>query len=251
MHATQAAVLATLRQVRKFLDDRKEELSGIDLAGAGTNLDDVIAQFTAQSIDQNAGTTHRISETARIAMLRRALRVGQMKPIAVVARATLRESPELKPFLLPGAATSSTQLIATAASVAEQAKNHEQVFIEGGLPRDFIAQLNAAATALMECLASRGEGQTRAIGATTAIAPLTQRGRSVLRVLDALITPKLFLNDRLLGEWKTVRTVPKKPGPARSTSAHGARTPVALVVPPMQAGSPPLAPITDPTATAA
>jgi hypothetical protein len=256
MHATQAAVLATLRNVQQFLDDRKEELAGVDLGAGRKNVDDLVVQLTTQSIDQIAGMTHRISETARQGQLRAALRVGQMKPIAEVARATLRESPQLKPFLLPAPKTPSTQLIAIAESMGEQAKNYEQVFIQGGLPRDFLAQLSSASEALLTSLLSRAHGKSRAVGATTALAPLARRGRGALRVLDALITPKIALNDRLLGEWKAVKAIPTKRGPARSRSADpngDVSTPVTLIVSPVVASPPAAAPPVSvpPAATAA
>ena len=225
MQAHQAALLETLRAVQKFLDDRQADVAPINESGARRGLDEVVVQFTAQSVDQRLGIMEGKGETTRQAKLRKALRVGQMLPIANVAQVALSSEPRLSDFAVPVEKTSSTRLIAAADAMAAAAKPYESVFLAGGLPEDFIAQLQAAAAALLESLNARTRGVGRARGATRALPPLVKRARATLRVLDSLVTRQVESSERLLGEWRAVKAVPKKPGPAkRSSASHAVST---------------------------
>ena len=188
-------------------------------SGARKNLDDLVLELSTQSVDQKAGRANGRGETARQAQLRDGLRLGQMKPIAEIAKAHLGDVPEMKALALPPADTSSTRLIADAGAMAEAAQVHNAVLVAGGLPADFIAQLNTAAQTLMGSLSGRTQSLGRSTGATARLSQLEKQARRMLRILDALVLPKIRLNDGLVREWRTVKAIPKKRGPAQGSAA--------------------------------
>jgi hypothetical protein len=89
--------------------------------------------------------------------------------------------------------------------MGKAAQGYENVFIGGGLPSDFLAQLQAAADAVSQSLTDRGTSTTTRAAATAGLNAATDRGRAVVRVLDSLIQPVLAGNAALLTQWKTAK----------------------------------------------
>ena len=202
-----------------FLDDNKDALTPVNDAGARKSLDTLVQQLTTQAVDQDAGRVSSRGETSLQASLRKALREFHMKPIAAIARARLRDVPEMRSFTLPRPTTSSLRLVAMAGGMADAATKHSAVFIDRGLPQDFIAQLTTAADALNQSLDTRAKSRGRSAGATTALSALATQATEVIRELDALVAPKLVRDDRLRGEWRTAKRIRRKSGPTTGTIA--------------------------------
>jgi len=222
MYATQASVLETLRAVQAFLDEKKADVAPVNDSGARKSLDDLVAQLTAQAVDQKAGRANGRGETARQTRLREDLRLGHMKPIAAIAKAHLRDVPEMHAFSLPASNIATTRIVALAGAMAEAADRHKDVLIAGGLPENFITQLNEASAALTASLTGRTQSFGRSAGATARLSQLSSQARATLRILDALVVPKLRLNDGLLREWRAVKMIQKKRGPVQGSAAAAA-----------------------------
>jgi hypothetical protein len=213
MHIRQTFILATLRAIQGLLDDNKHTVAPVNDSGARKTLDSLIQQLSTQAVDQDAGRVTSRGETSLQASLREALRQFHMKPIAEIARSRLRDVPEMVSFRLPRGTTPSLQLVAKAGGMADAAAKHSAVFIDRGLPQDFIAQLTAAADALNRSLDTRAKSHGRSTGATNALSALASEALACIRELNALVTPKLGRDDRLLGEWRTAKRVRRKSGP--------------------------------------
>lgn len=234
MKTHQVAVLETVSAVQTFLDEKKADIAPINESGARHLLDDLAVQMTAQSLDQEAGQNSSVGETARQTKLRRELREEHMAPISAVVKTVLPQAPELTAYAVPSARASTMRLIATAGVMADAAKADEAVLIAGGLPPDFVDQLRAATAALKTSLDTRAQHGSQSRGATVAMKPLVQRAIATLRVLDSIMTRKLKFNDRLLAEWKKVKRIRKKTGPAQGSSTKTGEsdgTPVTPIVP--------------------
>ncbi len=228
MRKRQTAVLEALRAVQGFLDKHAGEVAPVNESGARVKVNDCVVDLTVQAADQSAGRTGGKSETVRYRELRRQLLVRHMRPIALVAKARLRDVPEISVLQVPQQGLSATVLVARATDMAEGAAKYASTFIESGLPQDFVAQLTTAATALSAALDERSQSVSRFAGATNALKALEKEGMNALRVIDSLVTPILGLNDRLLGEWRSVKVVRRKRGGA----------PQATTVPPAAAAVP-------------
>ena len=216
MRERQGSVLETLRRMQLFLDRNTGLLASINASASRRALDDSVTQLTTQAIDQSAGLVASKGETGRQRVLRTTLRQAHMKPIATVARAKLRDVPEFRALQLPDARISTQRLATAAGAMAEAADKHAQVFIDAGLPQDFVAQLNAAAKEATDSIDGRNASRGRRVRATKSLQAQEKAARSVIRVLDSLVVPALGTNDGLISEWKSLKRVSLKPGGSAS-----------------------------------
>lgn len=213
MKNRQSRVLDTVHRVQRFLDDHADVI-GPSIASARQSIDSVDGNLSGYAQLQSFGTTGSRGETNRQRALRAALRYDHIRPIAEVARQKLREVPEFSSLGMPRPNATSTQLVTFADAMAAAAAPHEQVFKEVGLPDDFIASLKAAAGVLAASVAQRSDHTDRRVGATAGLAAEEKRAASMIRLLDAIVRPKLGANDALLREWKSAKRVPLKSVPA-------------------------------------
>ena len=211
MRHRQSHVLETLRQAQVFLDDNAAVV-GPAVAASRRNLDDVVTQLTTFAAAQEGGNIYSRGETAKQRTLRGALRRDHMRPIAEVAKQKLRDVPEFHSLVMPPTNATSVQLVARATAMADAAQVHEQVFMEVGMPDDFVASLRSLAAEVAQSIDDRKQHASKRSGATAGLAAEEKRGRNMLKLIDALVVPRLRNNDALVAEWRSAKRVPKKPG---------------------------------------
>jgi hypothetical protein len=192
--------------------DAQAAVVGPAVAASRRNLDDVVTQLTAFAAAQASGNINSRGETAKQRTLRRALRRDHMRPIAEVAKQQLRDVPEFHALVMPADGTTSAQLVARATAMADAAQVHEQVFTEVGMPEEFIPSLRSLAAEVAQSIDDRKQHASKRSGATAGLAAEEKRGRSMLKLIDALVVPRLRNNDALVAEWRSAKRVPKKPG---------------------------------------
>jgi hypothetical protein len=213
MRTRQSLVLETARHVQSFLDDNAA-LIGPSIASSRRNLDDVVAQLTTLAVTQSTSKIAGEGATARQKSLRTSLRANHMKPIAEVAKQQLRDVPEFASLTMPVKKLGATQLVAAATAMASAAQPHEAVFTQVGLPDDFLDQLHTAADAVSASITGRQQVHADATGATAGLKAQESRARSLFKLINALVTPKLGSNAVLLAKWKSTKAISSK-----STSA--------------------------------
>jgi hypothetical protein len=209
MRSRQGAVLESLRRVQAFLDRNGEVLEPV-IKSTGTQLAEVVDQLTRLAVRQDGGTRGGQGETAKQRGLRTTLRVSHMRPIAEVAKLRLREVPDFHALTMPLSNASTQRLITAANAMADAAAPHAAVLVENGLPADFLAQLRAAAEAVISSIAGRSTHQGARSGATAGLLAEEKRGRVVLKVLDSQVIQVLVGNDKLLAEWKLAKKVGRR-----------------------------------------
>jgi len=252
MRNEQNAVLTSLRRAQQFLDVNGDVLKAVNTS-TRKQLDDVVTQLTDLSIAQNGGARGSKGETARQRALRIALRRNWMAPIAELAKFNLRDVPNFAALMLPPSNSNAQNAVSAAYAMADAATAHAQVLIDGGLPATFADDLRAAAAAVSESLVDRNKHQGRRSGATAGLAAEEKRGRSILRVLNALIVAHIGTDAQLLAEWKAAKAVRRKPGPTIGSQAADP-TPihsVPVTPTPAPAPAPAPTPVTPPLAVAA
>jgi hypothetical protein len=236
MRIRQSVVLDTARHVQAFLDDNADVV-GPAVASSRRNLDDVVAQLTTMAATQNTAKMASKGATARQKSLRVSLRTNHMKPIAEVAKQQLRDVPEFSSLTIPRKPLGSTQLVAAATAMANAAQAHESVFTGVGLPDDFIAQLHTAADAVTASIASRQEEIVETTGATAGLKAQERRARSLFKLINSLVVPKLGSNAVLLAKWKSTKAISSKSTSAIVPSSTVPSTPAA---PPATPATPPV-----------
>ena len=205
MQSKQVLVQDTLTRVQRFLDEHADVVGDVNTSEFRAVLNASVDKLAMHAVDQTSSIRGAVAETAQERVLRSKLRLNHMRPIAAVARAKLHEIPELVAVAMPSADTNSRELIACASAMAFVAALNEQTFVAAGLPKDFLARLSAAAGALEDILATRGETRSAQVGATSGLGAEASRGRRAIRVLDALVEPLIAGDISLLAEWKAAK----------------------------------------------
>ena len=222
MKTTHAAVLSTLMRVQRFLDVNNPVLGTINKSAYRTVVDQAITALTTHNVNQTTTKRAQSAHTAKQRVLRNALKVNHMRPIATIAAAQLRQVPEFAALKMPLGSSSSIGLIAAAGAMKAAAINYVTTFVTAGLAPDFIAQLQSASDALDITLNSKGANLSAHSGATAGLAAEAARGRQAVKVLDTLVEPQLSGNMSLLTQWKTAKRVGGKTHAIASTSVDAA-----------------------------
>jgi hypothetical protein len=219
MRLRHGQVLETLHRTQGFLDDKKPLFDEVNASMARTNLDDVVVQIEGFSVTQEGSDRSSRGETAKQRSLKASLRFNYMRPVAVVARQQLKDVPEFGALQMPRGNLTAMQLVAVAGGMADAADAHAAELTDGGLPHDFLPKLRDAASELSQSVDDRNTHRRVRAGSTAALEELESRGRSILKLLDSLLTPLLGSDANLLAEWRSVRRIPRKTGPLASSPA--------------------------------
>lgn len=176
-------------------------LDVVNQSSARKRLDETVAQIASHAVAQVAGRRTSQGETAKQRQLRLALRSDHMRPIAVIAGQKLREQPDFLLLGMPRWNVRGARLSAAAHDMANAAEKYTDLFVQEGLPSDFVASLRAASDELDHSIDARGQSRGQRAGATVGLKAETKRARALIRVLDSLVRPKLGTDDELLREW--------------------------------------------------
>jgi hypothetical protein len=234
MKTREDATKAALLRAKRFCAENATALASVvDLTVACQRLDDVITSFTTHAFEQDANTRSAKGETEKQRQVRVKLRAELMQPIAEIARQNLRTVPEFKALQLPPRSAKGAAFLASATAMADAAAIHKAPLLERGLPADSLEQFQTALNTLEESVSDREKNRTQRMGATKALALQEKEGRSVLKVLDALVRRALEGNEVLLGTWEGVRAIshrPRKPAttPPPATTPTTAATTAAV-----------------------
>lgn len=220
MKRREDAVQAALLRAQRFLTENAAQLASVvDLSAARRRLDDVIASFTTHAVEQDGNMRSAKGETGKQRQLRLKLRKEQMAPIAEIARRNLRTTPEFKALQMPPRSYKGGAFIASATAMANAARTQMDALMERGLPGDFLDQFEASLTKLQQSVSDRSQNRALRRGATKGLAFQTQEGRSVLKVLDAIVGRALSGSDALLASWASARLIQRRSGGTTSPSS--------------------------------
>ena len=210
MKTHQGITLETLRAIQIFLDKHAPRLGDVGKSGSRRQLDQVVEDLTAQALAQGTNAT-AVRGVEKGRQLRNNLIEKHMLPIARIAAVDLPRTPELAKLVVPKGAPTPEKLVAAARAMKAQATPHAQTFIDAGMPADFLAELDAAATALAMYAAGRKTSVGAGKSATQGIKDVISRGTRVITAIDGLVRKALDPHDPgdqiIRTEWKSVKKV--------------------------------------------
>jgi hypothetical protein len=126
MQSTHSTVLTTLMRVQRFMDTSGDSLGNLNTSGSRRALDDIVATLCGHAVNQASSKRVGSGETAKQRVLRNALKLNHMRPIAMVAKAQLTQVPEFLALKMPATNTTSRRLIAAAGAMAVSATGYER-----------------------------------------------------------------------------------------------------------------------------
>lgn len=211
--------LSSFQRVQEFLTQHPLSEVPATLGAQATELNDVIARLSSDAVDQEAGSRFVRVHAESQRKLRGALYTEHMQPISRVAREVFGTTGMDRAFRMPKNARVNQPLIAAAGAMAEAAEKEKDVFVKHGLPQDFIEQLQASATALDTARNAKTVSARRRITATAAVQDQLQRGRKAVRLLDAILKPRLAKDPELLAAWRSAKRVRPTSPPAVTSDA--------------------------------
>ena len=236
MKTSQGSNVISLRAVDAFIERNSASLGGVPTSGARVKLTANIARLTNHASDQTGSFIESKSSTLGKGSLRRALLRDHMAPIASIARAELPLTPEVAPLRMPRGRPTSAKLAAAAEGMAKAAAPYASVFIDNGMPADFIARINAAAEALNNSLADHTDIRAKRRTATAGVKATITSGRKLVNILDKYVKSALKDNPVLLEGWNNVKRVDRSG--QRVTSAPTGTTPPTPSTPATSAPAP-------------
>lgn len=195
--------LHVFRRVRDFLKESPPEVALGDVTPVVAQLSDVITRLEANAGEQDARARQALLGTRVKRAGVRALRKEFLYPIARAARLLFPDKPELLAAFAMPRAKDYAGAIAAAGGMAQAAEPHLDAFVSIGLKPDVVARVRKAAEDLRGRIDAREVDVGKRSASTAGLRREYARGRELVRMLDAMIEPRLTATPQRLAEWRT------------------------------------------------
>lgn len=196
--------LQTLRQAHAFLAARAYSAAMGELKPQVDALAAIIGKLEALSTDQGASDSGCRAATETKRALASQLRLEYLRPIARIAVKLFVDDPELRKSFLSKPPRDDEGLIQVASTYLDRATPFKDRFVEKGLAPDFPERLKKAIDTFREVRVLRGLEQARRTSATMALVEEMARGRDQVRLVDAMLAPRLAPRPEQLAEWRSI-----------------------------------------------
>ena len=205
MNAVQSSALQSYRRVREFLNAHQPADMPAGFAAPVAELDAVLTELSRSAQQQNTSIRAGLSEARRQRALRDDLWDKHMFPLSRLAREIFGVPGVDAALRLPKRSADNDRVLEAAAGMANAAEKELATFVRHGMPENFVTALRAAASALEQALTARVESGRERVKATTGVKEQVKRGRRAVRMIHALIAPRLAASPELLAAWKDAK----------------------------------------------
>jgi len=201
MRRSTHAVLATLRRLQGFLDANRAT-AALGLETVRRRLD-----YTATMLERKAAEREALDRAAKAAAeeirsLRQRLRIDHMRPIAIIANRWASPSKASGVLRVPRDHVSSSRLIAAARTVQHVARRRPATFTDVGLRHGFAESFQQLIGELTHALNERHWHNRTKVSATAALAAAEKDGRALIKLLDALVRPRIRSDEAAVAAWR-------------------------------------------------
>jgi hypothetical protein len=254
MRITHKQAIQVFRRIRDFLGQNSPPVSYGSVEKLVDQLKVVIDRLETFAREQSARASLAQAGTRIKRALAVAIRREFLRPIARAARALFpADTALLQTFPIPKV-RDYEGTIAAAEAMAQNASAHKQRFVDAGFPDDFVERLQQAADDLREGMDARAEEFGKRSASTAGLRAEYARGRELVRVLDAMVAPRLVSAPERLAEWRTISRFARFPVPADESETpappgNGTTPPGNGTTPPVGGGTTP--PVNGQTPTSA
>lgn len=182
------------------------------------DLSAILAEINSHAARQSSGRSSAKQGTTTKGESRENLQ-DDLEAIDRTARAAAEVIPGFDDkFRRPPAGSSDQVLLAFAIAVAADAPPVQAVFLEYGMPADFLEDLNEDIADFQAAANAQSTGRRQRVTATAAIDDLIERGMKIVRRLDAIVR-NIFRNDPAkLAAWESARHVERSPRRRKGTT---------------------------------
>ncbi len=205
MRQTTQFTVGLLRRITEFLQRTQPSILIGELKSHIAQLSTITDEMSTLQIEQE---TRRRQSQAGTATLRKQLRTAKfefMRPVSRMARVLFPDDPETRRAMsVPHRLFRPEEVVAALHAMAVSAEPHKAEFIAGGFATDFIERMHFAADALKAAVDARSREFGRRAAASGGAFRLAQRGRALVRLIDAMVAPRLQGNPELISEWRSL-----------------------------------------------
>jgi hypothetical protein len=202
----QKRLAETLRRVLPFLD--RDAPRAPQFVAARRRVADVKERAERLIVEQFVIAELTDRDGLSLGEMQRDLREDLMFPVSRWGKKLLRNVPGAERALaLPPKRATALKVAAAAERMAKGVKPSAKLFVEAGLPKDFVARLRADARSLRERANRSGEGIRRRKAVGAALATALRDGRIEIGIVDALLLPYVRKNSTLGVLWRAAKRV--------------------------------------------
>ena len=218
MQKSQIHAGQSLRQVQQFLRVHQAVLPSAAASAAKRELDAAVAELDRAATEQGGLVRTVRGEVHRRQELERKLIKKYLTPLAKLARASLRSTPEFAALTPSSKTLQNERLAQTALVMASAADRHVDALQAAEFPADFLPQLRSAAAEVQRSLDAGISGRVRRTGVTKSIRATLANGRQAVAALDALVMHTIVGDAALEREWRSAKRL-RRHGVALDESA--------------------------------
>lgn len=204
--------MQVLRRVRDFLVAREIPVAIGTIGKQVEELTAVIDRLSAHAVEQESRFRSAKALTEAKERLMRQLQDEFMRPISRVAPSLFRTNAEMQRALEMPRFRDHERVLASAYAMADRVAPHAASFVEKGFAADFVERLRKAADAFKEAIDGRSLDVGRRAASTAGQLEELRRGRELVRLLDAMVSPRLAKEPDLAAEWKSLSRFLRQPG---------------------------------------
>ncbi len=209
--------LKTLRQAHAFLAARAYTAAMGELKPQVDTLAAIVQRLDATATDQKTShSTARAATDAKRA-LSHLLRMEYMRPISRIARRLFEDDTDVRKVFTDTPPRDDEGLMQAASSFAALAGQYRERFVEKGLAPDFVERLEKTLGDFREVLVTRALERARRASATVALREELARGRDQVRIVDAMLAPRLASRPEQLAEWRSIARFAREGGADEAT----------------------------------
>ncbi|MEO7963263.1 MAG: hypothetical protein ABIT38_05065 [Gemmatimonadaceae bacterium] len=205
MRQTTHFTIALLRRILDFLQRTQPASEMGELTTHITQLAALTDELSDLAIEQE---TRRRQGRAGTSTLRRQLRAAKfeyMRPVWRMARVLFPDDATARGAMsVPAKLFRPEHVISALHGMAATAEAHKAAFTAGGFIEDFIDRMHGAADSIKSAVDARSRDYGRSAAASGGSVRLAQRGRAMVRLIDAMVGPRLQGNPELFAEWRSL-----------------------------------------------
>ncbi len=218
MLATQDRALESARRAHGWMTSHPDIIAANpSLERQVTLLDGAIGRISQAAAEQELYRVGGLERSTSLSTLRHELREQHMKPIVELAREIAPNAPEFAADVrLPAEDVRTERLLASAEAMAKAVEPKKDLFVEHGLPADFVEQLRAAADGVRNTVDARGSSRASRTGATETIRFDVRAARKAIRMIDTILRRNLRGSSELR-EWRSAKRITQR-GQSASSS---------------------------------
>ena len=210
MKSRQTRGLQAFRRIEAWFADHPQVIadSGSSAAALANHVDtlkQLVARMTAWATQQAVQSGQATLAATDEAQQRREVRLLHLMAIVRLAEALRGTVPGMGVFKLPRQSLRSEALLHAAEAIRTTAAVYKDVFVEHGLPADFLDQLDAATTALGQSVDARGVARSRVTAASSGLVSDLTLGRQLVAMIDASLIHALKADPATLASWRQAK----------------------------------------------